>query len=393
MKNKSAICRAAAVSLLFVFLLSGCGRDVYVPWEDDTEDYSYEYTSADYSDDENEELSTEGLFDEHNTTGFVTTKDYELLNSGSPKTVTLYNNKYYGFFFGEEEITFDKIKQTIEQNKNISKQYKAYITDYAERMYQYYPDLEWRVFVYNIGTVEIVEKTGNDMEFMASGAAAIYNIDDNIIILNTDIDLSSDEAGKVNFRHELGHLFNNFRVEKDGYKAKSFYNVASEGQIAKEALNVIFTSEPFLNEYYEETRKNMGYSISTNMMRIILECIDYTVEDSTKSNIFYLEEKLDEVMADEMPASEFCILFDDYWEYCKQGVLSGEIPTEELEEYKAMFRYLAKLYIKERLNENSDQYEINRAEEELLRTLHLGIANRIFVYDDVIQEEFAAYAN
>ncbi len=320
--------------------------------------------------------------------GFVETEDYELLESS--KIITLYNNKYFDILFGDNIFPEEELNSHIETNSNIPSNFKSYISQYIIDMHQAYSSLDFRGFNYNLSGLNFVFKKTEDI-VLECGGLAYYDEKTNTMVVSEEIDLESDPLSIVIFRHELGHLFNNFTITKDGYTIKYNFNNAGRGRYVKEGLDVILTTNPFMSEYPLEIQENMGYPITTNILRVMIDSLpNYEIEDSVSHNVFYLQNKLNEIMQDDIEASIIIELLEMQWMEYADGTI--EVSKDD---YEDLYGYVARLYLKANVTENMSQEEILNLSQILKERLCIGVDPKKIdmIYVNIIDEVFANYLN
>lgn len=382
-KKDNKIKKVMLTSLLVMSCLSGCGNT------NGGSSYYYEYQPLDIEVSDNSDVSNDYSIKEY-TNGFYETEDFELLESS--KMVTLYNNKYFEELFGCNNVGIDTVIESINSNKTMPDDIAYFITQYVTVMADYYKDLDFRVFNYNIKTVEVEVRPVDDVDFVSEGSVAFYDIDNNKLIISKDIDLANDAKSRLIFRHELGHVFNHLRMNKDGYSIEYGFNDAGRGKYLKEALTVIFTTDPFMYEYEPlaienpELTTNMGYPITTNIVRVLVECSDYNVEKSITNNVYYFQNHLNEYYQDEIDASVIEELLEIQWmEY------SDDLIQVNDEDYEDLYEYVTKVFIKKYINPSMSYNEIKELQADLEVKLLLGVSHDEYVYIDTVEEVFDNY--
>lgn len=362
-------------SLLVFSCLTGCGST------QGYQSYYYEPLDIDYSEDAEE-------YETQNTTysnGFYETEDFEMLESS--KIVSLYNNKYFDDLFGYTNVGINEVMESLESNKNIPDEYNYYINEFITVMNSYYTSLEFRVFDYNLKTLDFEIRKPDDVDFVSGGALAYYDIQNNKMIISTDLDLRNDPKSRLIFRHELGHLFNHLKITKDGYSIDYAFNDAGRGTYLKEAMNVIFTTDPFMYDYDDpKISENMGYPIITNIVRVLTECSGYNICDSISSNVYTFQDQLNEYYSDEIDASIIEELIEIQWiEY------SDDLIQVNDSDYEDLYEYVTKVYIKKNVNPSMTYEEIQELEKTLEERLLLGVSHDEYVYIYKVKEVFKEY--
>lgn len=93
------------------------------------------------------------------------------------------------------------------------------------------------------------------------------------------------------------------------------------GKTVNEVLNTLFTTEPFLDRYDEETSEFIGYIASANTFRALFKLLpeDIYIENVFKNNVYYFETYFDSYYSGSMTAAEFFKLYDDYYKDFEAG--------------------------------------------------------------------------
>lgn len=335
-------------------------------------------------DSEDSSIAYDSEIDEITNSSFVETEDYELL--ASSKYIQLYNNKYFTQLFGVENYSVEEVISILHNNKNIDQKFFPYIEKFIKTMADYYPGLDFRVFVENLKTLKIVEKKQEDLT-LESGGLAYYNDKNNTLVVSDTLDLENDSLSKIIFNHELGHAYNNLNMTKDGFEIKYHFNDAGRGKFTGEALDVLFTTAPFLNDYNETQKRNMGYPITTNITRVITDSLpNYELQDSVTNNIYYLQNQMNEFMNDDIDSSIIIELIEVQWtEYISDYI---EVNVEDEED---LYRYITRMYIKANVTEDMSYETIKKIEQSLNESLCQGVKNVSLVRTNVVTEEFDSY--
>jgi len=374
---KNNIKKVMITSLLVMSCLTGCGH------EQSAKSYYYGYEPLDISVTNDIDEST--ITDVSYANGFYETEDFELLESS--KMITLYNNKYFDKLFGYSNVLENDVIKSIESNKSIPDDYIYYINEFVLTMASYYDSLDFRVFDYNIKSLEFEVRSPDNVDFIANGAVAFYDINNNKMIISADIDLAHNPRSRLIFRHELGHLFNHLKIEKDGYSIDYSFNDAGRGTYLKEALDVIFTTDPFMYDYKDpEITENMGYPIITNIVRVLVECSDYDIQESVSANVYNFQNHLNSYFGEELDANIIEELIELQWiEY------SDDLIKVNDEDYEDLYEYVTKLYIKKNVNPTMSYDEIKEKETTLKDKLLLGVSHDEYVYINIVEEVFNNY--
>ncbi len=306
--------------------------------------------------------------------------------------IKLNNNELFDEIFGKGNPSLEELYSAIDGNLSLPKEYKVFLKNYFKELTDYYPDLELRVFEYNLKNLKVELLTEYEIHDKMGGAtSASYDYENNIIILKDNIDYENDIWDLICLRHEVAHMRNHFRIEKGDYtyvyRFWIFHGTeGSVGSVADEAMTVLFSTEPYYDDYIKAGQNNMGYPLATNEMRVIMESIDYSPADSVSHNIYFLEDRMNDVMG-EITDSHIIIKTIDrqQTENVKQ-VIQPDDP-----EYTQLFEYIANIYIKKNIEPGMSYDEIQDQRDVLKNKLLDGVHNPEYVYTDVIDSVFDKY--
>ena len=158
-------------------------------------------------------------------------------------------DKYLG-----KQVKFSDVKNTIKNNKNLSKSDKDRIIDVVKELEKKVPYIDLRCFNYNCKNLKIIRQ-GIEKE----NVSGLFNCRKDLITLESE--------NNVVFNHEILHLLNNLDQEIDGKRVIKHYNCNEK--------NLSYQTEAFtewLNSYifgYPTTSYKTEIS-NLNIMRKIL---------------------------------------------------------------------------------------------------------------------------
>lgn len=305
--------------------------------------------------------------------------------------IRLNNNQIFDEVFGRDNLTLDELYDVIDKNKSITKEYNAFFKQYFKELTEYYPGLELRVFAYNLKDVKMEFMDEYDIhDKIGPSGSAMYDYDNNIIILQKDLDYQNNMWDLICLRHEIAHMRNHFKLEKGDYTYSYRFWIfwgaeGSVGAMTDEALTVLFSTEPYLSDYKEAGQLNMGYPLLSNELRVILDAIDYSPMDSVSHNLYYLEDRMNDVMGDDEAHDIIKIIDRQQSENVDQKILQDD------PEYNQLYTYITKLYLKKYVKEGMDYNGIMDLEEALKRELLIAVHNPEYVYTSVIDDVCMQY--
>lgn len=296
--------------------------------------------------------------------------------------VYLLNNKYFDLIYGEKRYSSEELFDIINNNSNISQQYKTFICEFTRCMLDFFPDADTRIYADNLKHLRIIKNVSQ--EIMGSNVAA-YDRSTKAIVIKNNLDLESSIKDRLVFRHELGHMFVNIQTKKKGLTFAYSFKYLTHGYALEEALDVIYTTAPFIEEYAKFSMESLGYPLTTNIVRVILDYIgDYSFQDMMIGNIYTFEALVNRCVgkAGALVEDEYGFNYiEDIIELQKVDYYSED---EELETiyYEDLYRYITDLYIltNDIDLENMDQEEFR---QELMDMYTKG-AKKVDYMDDAI---------
>lgn len=365
-------------SALLLQSLTGCSKNEIVEYDAYIPNYSSTNFESNYGELPNYSDNVELV----ENADCYETQDFDIMKSS--RYIQLYNNKYFTELFGKDSYTKEELHNVVQGNKKIPAELQYYFIDFIDNMYDYYPNLDFRVFCENMRNLRIEYRDQETIE-LTTNSVAYYHNDDNYIVISKNIDFENNIKDLLVLRHEIGHMFNTLKVQKDGWDIKYNFNDVRYGKFTKEGMDVLFTTLPFLDEYQE--LDNFGYPITTNTLQAIIESLPtYNIEDSISNNVYYLEKMLNEYMKDDIAADVIIELIELQWyEY------SSDMIEVDEQDYIDLYSYIARLYIKTNVSENMTFNEIMQKEKKLEELLVRGVKDETMVYTNTIEEEFIKY--
>lgn len=301
--------------------------------------------------------------------------------------VWCYNSEKFDDIFGCKENTLEDLYSAVDSNSAISDEYKEFIKNYFKELKDYYPDLDLRVFVYNLKTLNFQFLSPSEIDLKQSGGFAYWDSSKNTIVLPDNLDYKNDMLSLIALRHELGHLGNTFKIEVDGVTYTFSFESKYNGGNVKEALNTILTTNPYMDYYESNGVTNLGYPLITNELRVILDCIDYDIQDSLTSNVYTLENQMNLAMTDEDMDSHVALGIIDMQQ---QEVHNESIEVDE-NQYVDLYTYIAKLYINKYVTDEMSYDDVKAINDELNNRLLTGLTHTEYVYTDTINSVFDSY--
>lgn len=214
-------------------------------------------------------------------------------------TIYLYHNDALDDF-NFPMISFNEVRNTLQNNSSIPDKYRSYITQFIDCLEERLPDIDLRIFNYNLKALEF--KVISNSDWKRSNIDGYYDIDDNQIFVKEAYKDSSREK-EVIF-HELGHTLNNAYMEYTDPKNSKLYHIIKHfettndyGNSFSEGMNSILTSYLLSNSwqtYFQESARhfNSYNDVASLEYQILLLDDSYNLYDYLNGNVDYLEKYL-----------------------------------------------------------------------------------------------------
>ena len=229
------------------------------------------------------------LYDDDNTP-----LDRDFMYSKHQNVIVLLNDQLTYDCFETKDYTKDEVLTIIDNNDNLPDDFKTFAKDFVNTMDDYYDGLDYRMFAKNMEKLQIEIKDADTIK-NESGGKAYFDNQLGKMVLPENIDYNH-EYYRVIIRHELGHMFNCYTTKPDGIDCEVTYSPMyyGHGINVYEAVNTLFTGKPFMDDYSEERKQNLGYALIVNELDMILTNANYNLKNSVTDNVYDLEHYLNE---------------------------------------------------------------------------------------------------
>ena len=170
--------------------------------------------------------------------------------------------------FGIDNVTFDELRVSLDDNPNIDSTYKEYISEYINLLERKLPNIDIRMLNVNLKTLKIVLYDG---EYLPQSAAAGNN-NSNKNEIKVCIDYPEDSCKHI-FFHELTHSLSNcyyrwydstglvaYTVFKH-YEGANDYGVSLDEGFTEIISDFLLSDDNTLDEYLKEKDRDFfGYN-------------------------------------------------------------------------------------------------------------------------------------
>ena len=283
-----------------------------------------------------------------------------------------------------EEVTFEDVRQTLNENKNIGLKYKNYILEYLEALEERLPNVDLRIFNKNLKNLYF--KVIPIDEWDEPTVAGAYYIADNYIKIKSEY--KTEYREKFVIFHELTHVTNSGIYEKEKIDneyyviKKTYQDLENEyGYGTMEAMTEIITdyliSSNYTMYFTVESHNYDSYKVPANTIFQILKLVDdYTLYDYFNSDIYKFEEVISKYNIEEVLPLLDIEVSDE-----KAGDL--EIEESNLEQYQDII-------LKERFKRLKQDGKLDEilAYRRIKNTNISKEENRIEIIEDLFQEHF-----
>lgn len=300
----------------------------------------------------------------------------------SKKQIIFYEPEALKQYLGTPTVTKENLNKVIDNNSGISSDYKEFIKDYCNTMIDYYPGINMTVFYENLKDLKIRKSTTDHVESDTRESLATYNCEDNTINLSKDFKLQEDTQNAVILRHELTHAMNIYRGEKNGYDITYRFQYKDDYYFTYEALTVILSTAPFEDRYSETTKVNMGYALTSNIMRILLTALpNASIQDLYVCHVSDLANYLDNNINSSYNGKEFL----DVLEVVSVAYYNPEIELDK-DTVKAVYNYIGDAYTQNIITQETTQDEKQEIYDYIDARLKQGVNSTKYIQMEPFQK-------
>jgi len=210
-------------------------------------------------------------------------------------------DKYY-----TDTFTFDDLRRTLDNNKNINEHYKGYCNKFIDALEKNLPNLDLTLFNDHLKNLKIIDVLDKEWPKYHSNAVGLYNKSDNIIRIRE----GSENDMYVIF-HELVHSFRLGHLETNNIHLNIDYRVDDYGDTFNEAFTELVTDYLIADigeSYFEDINQLfLHYSeYATSLFQILkLTENEYTIYDFFNHDV----EKL-RIVLEKYGLEDLIILYD-----------------------------------------------------------------------------------
>ena len=245
--------------------------------------------------------------------------------------------------YPKEDITYEKIKETINSNSSIPKKFKTMYIDLANNLQREYPNMDLRVWYENLKTMKVLEVEEMEMKVKAVSATAYacYRKDENTIYTVKDYKYEPGTWEYQVIMHEMAHPIRSGFIKKNGEEIRiQFTDKSGDGVIIEEALNSLLALRS-----YDKSERDIAYQLQSNMVEMMVESLDnYTYQDFVEHNITYFENELNKQNGDDKAIEMLALINLQYKDYHDKNM------EVEQKNFYPLYDYIAKMYYRKKIN-------------------------------------------
>lgn len=301
--------------------------------------------------------------------------------------INVFDSEYLDKIFPNEKITLDDLKGRIQNNSNISLEYKNILNEYSKAVCDKYPNVDLRIFYENLKSLKVIECDKVELlpHTLNYDAYACYVKSENAIYV-----LKGNEYKKGTWEyqvifHEISHCLRTGMWEKDGKKIRAQSLGTNYGTvIMDEALNSLFTVSLF---DYEE--RDIAYQLQSNYFNIMINSMDnYDLSDYVNHSLSYFAKKLDEHNKQHNEATTILELINlQYNDYHDDNLKVKQ------EEFYRIYDYISKMYYDKNITSNMTYSQAKAVADDLIDKVMFDVPDEYEIDVDHFYEYFKEYCN
>ena len=392
-KNKIKIVPMILIGTTLFVMTTGCGKmldNEYNTHKPENTPVQTPYTSSvSTTDEEVEETQKKDVIESLYEESEKKKENFEVedMIQGFHRIIILDSSRLdEAFGYKKEDVTYDKIRQTINSNNSIPEKFKTMYIELANNLEREYPNMDLRVWYENLKTMKILEVDEMDMKLKAVSASAYacYRKDENTIYTVKDYKY---EPGTWEYQviiHEMAHPIRSgfFKIGSEEVRVQ-FTDKSGDGVIIEEALNSLLSLRS-----YDKSERNIAYQLQSNMLEMIVESLDnYDYQDFVEHNITYLENEMNKQNGDDKAINMFALINLQYKDYHDKTL------EVEQKNFYPLYDYIAKMYYRKKINPNMSYDTAKKIRDEFIDRLTYDVPEEYNLDVSHMEEYFNTYCN
>ena len=288
--------------------------------------------------------------------------------------------------YPKEDITYKKIKETINSNSSIPKKFKTMYIDLANNLQREYPNMDLRVWYENLKTMKVLEVEEMEMKVKAVSATAYacYRKDENTIYTVKDYKYEPGTWEYQVIMHEMAHPIRSGFIKKNGEEIRvQFTDKSGDGVIIEEALNSLLALRS-----YDKSERDIAYQLQSNMVEMMVESLDnYTYQDFVEHNITYFENELNKQNGDDKAIEMLALINLQYKDYHDKNM------EVEQKNFYPLYDYIAKMYYRKKINPNMSYDTAKKIRDEYIDRMTYDVPEEYNLDVAHMEAYFDTYCN
>ena len=288
--------------------------------------------------------------------------------------------------YPKEDITYEKIKETINSNSSIPKKFKTMYIDLANNLQREYPNMDLRVWYENLKTMKVLEVEEMEMKVKAVSATAYacYRKDENTIYTVKDYKYEPGTWEYQVIMHEMAHPIRSGFIKKNGEEIRiQFTDKSGDGVIIEEALNSLLALRS-----YDKSERDIAYQLQSNMVEMMVESLDnYTYQDFVEHNITYFENELNKQNGDNKAIEMLALINLQYKDYHDKNM------EVEQKNFYPLYDYIAKMYYRKKINPNMSYDTAKKIRDEYIDRMTYDVPEEYNLDVAHMEAYFDTYCN
>ena len=288
--------------------------------------------------------------------------------------------------YPKEDITYEKIKETINSNSSIPKKFKTMYIDLANNLQREYPNMDLRVWYENLKTMKVLEVEEMEMKVKAVSATAYacYRKDENTIYTVKDYKYEPGTWEYQVIMHEMAHPIRSGFIKKNGEEIRiQFTDKSGDGVIIEEALNSLLALRS-----YDKSERDIAYQLQSNMVEMMVESLDnYTYQDFVEHNITYFENELNKQNGDDKAIEMLALINLQYKDYHDKNM------EVEQKNFYPLYDYIAKMYYRKKINPNMSYDTAKKIRDEYIDRMTYDVPEEYNLDVAHMEAYFDTYCN
>ena len=286
--------------------------------------------------------------------------------------------------YPKEEITYDTIRETIQNNPNIPNRFKELYILLANNLEKQYPTMDLRVWYENLKTIKINEVSEMEMRIkcVSTTAFACYRKDENAIYTVEGYDYVPGTWDYQVIMHEMCHPIRSAFIPREDKEIRvQFQNSSGNGTIIDEAMNSLLSLRS-----YDPDEKDIAYQLQSNMIEAMVDSMDnYTYQDYVEHNLTYFENELNIQNGNDRAVEMISMMELQYNDYHNDKI------TVEQEQFYDLYDYIARMYYQKRITSTTSYDDALKIRDELIERITFDVPEDYNIDTNHFREFFEAY--